>query len=120
MGRDIFEKLREKQPPEIIPPAPANLRTSLAGRLLNWLLNYWDADTISAKQIYTFGPRPIKNSKEAINAAEILVQRGWLIPTRTHRIDRRMWRIIRENKPTEISHVNKTADDSRPTVTSHF
>jgi hypothetical protein len=97
--------------PEITPPA--NLKLLPAGRFLNWLLNNWDADTISAYEIYTYGPRPIKNLKEAMSVAEILVQRGWLVPVRAHRHDRKLWRVIRENEQMEIPRTGKTADDHR-------
>jgi hypothetical protein len=118
---NLFERLKRQQrhePPKTIPPA--NLRTYLAGRFLNWLLNNWKKSTISAFEIYTYGPVPIRNPKEAINAAEILTQRGWLTPLRAHRHDRKLWLINRENKPTEISHTKKTAANPSDSIISHY
>jgi hypothetical protein len=90
--RYIAESLKEERR-EIIPPT--NLKLLPVGRLLNWLLNYWDEPTISLQQIYTYGPRP-RDPKGAIGMAEVLVQRGWLTPLRAHRHDRKVWLIIRD------------------------
>ena len=87
--RYIADSLKEeRREPETTPPA--NLKLLPAGRLLHWLLNYWSKPTISAYEIYTYGPRPIKTSKEAMSVAETLVRQGFLIPTRAHRIDRKV------------------------------
>jgi hypothetical protein len=96
--RYIADSLKEERR-EIIPPT--NLKLLPTGRFLNWLLNYWSKPTISAQQIYTYGPVVVRNPKEAMRAAEILVQRGWLTPLRAHRHDRKVWLINRDNKPTE-------------------
>jgi hypothetical protein len=127
---NLFERLEQQRladepekerPPEIIPAT--NLKLLPVGRFLNWLLNSWDEPTISACEIYTYGPVSVRNPKEAIHAAEILVQHGWLTPLRAHRHDRKLWLINRENKPTGIPRVNQTtatsADPSGTIVSRH-
>jgi hypothetical protein len=101
----IAESLKEERR-EIIPPT--NLKLLPAGRFLNWLLNYWSKPTISAYEIYTYGPRPIKNLKEAMSVAETLVQQGWLIPIRAHRHDRKLWLIVRKNEQIDAPRTNAT------------
>jgi hypothetical protein len=98
MAGNLFDRLSaagRPQPIKITPPT--NLRLLPSGRLLNWLLNYWNEPTISAWQIYTYGPRP-RDPKGAISMAEILVQRGWLTPLRAHRHDRKVWLINRDTE----------------------
>jgi hypothetical protein len=95
MAGNLFDRLNARRPPPIEITLPVNLKLLPIGRLLNWLLNYWDEPTISASQIYVYGPRP-RDPKSAISAAEILVRRGWLTPLRTHRHDRKVWLINRD------------------------
>jgi len=66
-----------------------------AQKLLDWLQQHWAKPTISARDIYKFGPNSIRDPKRAIGLAEILVGHGWLIPNRTRRRDMREWKIVR-------------------------
>jgi hypothetical protein len=75
---------REKQHPKS-PPIE---------KLLNWLVNYWTKPTISARDIYTYGPHPIRNQESAVDLAEILVRHGWLAPIKSRRRDMREWQIV--------------------------
>jgi hypothetical protein len=84
----------EKHKPKINPP---ELKHQAAGRLLNWMLSYWDRPTISVRDICRNGPHP-RNLKEATNAIETLAKQGWLLPIPGRQHDNRIWRIIRENK----------------------
>jgi hypothetical protein len=106
----LFERLHAGRPSPIEITPPTNLKLLPAGRFLNWLLNYWSKPTISAYEIYTYGPRPIKNAKEAMSVAEVLVQQGWLIPIRAHRIDRKVWLVVRNLPQTSAPHTNQPAD----------
>jgi hypothetical protein len=72
---------------ELLPPAK---------RLLDWLLHDWPKPSISARDIYTYGPNSIRNRTSAIALAEVLVEHGWLIPVKTRRRDMKEWRIVRE------------------------
>jgi hypothetical protein len=101
MAGNLFDRLNAGRPQPIEITPPTNIKLLPIGRFLNWLLHYWSKPTISAWQIYTFGPVVVRNPKEAMRAAEILVQRGWLTPLRAHRHDRKVWLVNRDNKPTE-------------------
>jgi hypothetical protein len=68
-------------------------------KLLDWLVNYWPKTTITARELYTWGPRSIRDKKTILNLAQILVERGWLVPlhprlvTGRRRRDKREWKI---------------------------
>jgi len=64
-------------------------------KLLNWIQHVWPNATLCARDIYRYSPRPIRDQKSAMDLAEILVARGWLKPTRSHRYDRYVWQIMR-------------------------
>jgi hypothetical protein len=90
---NLFKRLDAGRPQQ--EPTPSPTPTPLgAGKLLDWLQHDWNQSTISARDIQRHGPRPIRDRVEsAIAMAEILVRRGWLVPMKTHRQDRKMWRI---------------------------
>ena len=50
-----------------------------AQKLLDWLQHDWTGPTITARDIYHFGPNSTRES--AIDSAEILVKNGWLVPS---------------------------------------
>jgi hypothetical protein len=91
-----------KQPPTEQPrplPTEKKIKQSpsdleLAQRLLNWLQR-WNKPTVCIRDIHIYGPGSIRNKKNAVNAAEVLVNYGWLTPLKPHRYDMRKWRIIR-------------------------
>jgi hypothetical protein len=93
---DLFKRLDAGRPP----PAEAAIKQSRNNleptqKLLDWLQQHWAKPTISARDIYKFGPNSIRDPKKAIGLAEILVGHGWLIPNKTRRHDMREWRIVR-------------------------
>jgi hypothetical protein len=106
----------EEEPLESKISPPANPRSLPLGRLLNWLLNYWTKPTISARDIYTYGPRPIKNLKEAIGVAEIMVRQGWLVPIQAHRHDRKTWLIVRKNEQIGAPRASSITETSNQTT----
>jgi hypothetical protein len=76
--------------------------------LLDWLVNHWAKPTVTAREIYTYGPNSIRNKKTTLSLTEVLVEDGWLIPTETHqrnkhhrfltgsnRCYRREWKIVK-------------------------
>jgi hypothetical protein len=81
-GRAPVEKKTNQKPP--------------AELLLNWL-EKWNRDFISARDIRVFGPSLIRNQKDAVAAARILVRDGKLIPiySGSRRPYLHKWRIIR-------------------------
>ena len=88
----LFERLAKGRPPEPAPRAP--LPTSWAAqKLLDWLQNVWKKPTVRANDIHQFGPNSIRDRKILLNAAEILVRRGWLVPLPTRRHDANLWQI---------------------------
>jgi hypothetical protein len=69
---------------------------ALAQRLLDFLMG-WEKDVVSVRDIMVFGPEPLRRNREnALDAAEVLVSRGWLEPVRAHRYDRVAWEIRRK------------------------
>ena len=79
-------------------PAPqktAKPEKDHAQKLLDWLQR-WSKDTVCVRDIRVYGPNPIRDTKEAINAAKILVKYGWLTPIWAHQKDVHEWRIIRK------------------------
>jgi hypothetical protein len=87
MGKTIFERLAQPAPKKAQEISPAQ-------RLLDFLQR-WPKDTISARNIYQFGPRSTKKRREAMAPIEVLVRHGWLTPIQSHRRDRRQWQIRR-------------------------
>jgi hypothetical protein len=80
--------------PPVVPPA--DRQSSPSEKLLDWLVNHWPGATVSARDIYRFGPPFILNNpKGAIAQAEILTANGWLTPIKSWRRDRKEWRIAR-------------------------
>jgi hypothetical protein len=49
-------------------------------KLLDWLVNHWAKTTVTAREIYTYGPNPVRDKRTTLSLAQILVERGWLIP----------------------------------------
>ena len=84
MAKDIFKRLSAGRPPS--PGESAPLATPLPVRkLFDWLQHDWNQPTVCARDIYRHGPRPVREDrKTALEAAEILVRRGWLVPMKTH------------------------------------
>ena len=81
--RNWFELL----PAQKLPPAQ---------KLLGWLQHEWTKDTVSARDIYTFGPRSIRDRQSATDLAGILVKHGWLIPIKTRQNNMEKWAIVRK------------------------
>jgi hypothetical protein len=126
---NLFERLNKKRPPpteEATPPptkepkavslferldkgrlpATEGVINRLRGdspieKLLDWLANRWPKDTVTARQIYTLGPYCIRNSKAAVSLAQILVERGWLMPTETRQYNTHEWKVVR--RTTSVS-----------------
>ena len=77
----------ELLPAQKLPPAQ---------KLLDWLQHEWTKDTVSARDIYTFGPRSIRDRQSATDLAGILVKHGWLIPIKTRQHNMEKWAIVRK------------------------
>ena len=98
---DPFARHRQErnEEPRSEPRSGANTVSSELTRdlqkLHEWLQNDWNKPTISARDIYKFGPNSIRDPKKAIGLAEILAGHGWLIPNKTRRRDMREWKIVR-------------------------
>jgi transposase len=76
---------------------PNNPKSSPIEKLLDWLVNHWAKNTISAREIYTQGPNCVRNKKKALRLAGILVEHGWLIPIETSRRNKQEWQIVRKS-----------------------
>jgi hypothetical protein len=111
MSEDIFERLNKRQPteappsPEVIRMGPAAATIPLAGpkahpteKFLSWLLNEWTKPTIRLREICRHGPYVARDWEDAMDLAETLVQRGWLVRLKTRRRDMREFQILRGPK----------------------
>ena len=93
MVANLFERLAQGRSPAKEPTSPSTRQPGQ--ELLNWLQHVWTQPTVRAKNIYQYGPHAIRDKKNALKAAEMLVARGWLAPLETRRHDTREWRIMR-------------------------
>jgi hypothetical protein len=71
---------------------------SRSQKLLEWLQHNWTQPTISARDIYHYGPHSIRDRESAIKAAKILVKHGWLVPIETRRCNMKKWQITKKLK----------------------
>ena len=123
---NLFERLNKKRPPpteEATPPPTEEAKAvslferldkgrlprptegainrqrgdSPIEKLLDWLVNHWAKDTITAREIYTHGPNSIRDKKTTLGLAQILVERGWFVPVNTHQHNMRAWKIVRRS-----------------------
>lgn len=98
----------ERRAPETAPSV--NLRSLPAGRLLQWILNFWDEPTISLREIRIYGPHATRNRKGAMDVAETLAHQGWFLPIRGPQCRSKIWRILRENEQMSMPRTNRTAE----------
>jgi hypothetical protein len=97
MAADPFSRHRgaepdRPKPDRTAPPQPERTREpSPAQELLIWIKRHWGKPVISLRDIQAYGPNAIRARKTAIAQAEILVEYGWLVPTKPHRRDRIVW-----------------------------
>jgi len=98
----LFERLDKGRLPTPTEEVIKQLRgESPIEKLQDWLANRWAKDTVTARQIYTLGPHCIRNRKAAVSLAQILVEQGWLVPTKTRQYNIHEWKIVR--RTTSIS-----------------
>jgi hypothetical protein len=80
-------------------PTKQPRESSQLEKLLNWLVHHWSKNTITLREIYDYGPRPIRDRNRATELAEILTKNGWLIRRKTWRRDKFEWEIVRGPTP---------------------
>src|SRR6185436_19231661 len=72
----LFERLDKGRLPRPTEEVIKQLRgDSPIEKLLDWLVNHWAKDTITAREIYTHGPNSIRDKKTTLYLAQILVER---------------------------------------------
>jgi hypothetical protein len=100
---NLFERLDRGRPS---PPSEKGHRdVTPTEKLLDWIMNYWTEDTLTARDICALGPNPTRDRKKAFSAAESLVQRGCLAPIKAHRRDSWEWKILwRSAPPSRADH----------------
>jgi hypothetical protein len=114
MADSLFERLSKGRTP--IDEAPPTEETTkqpyekhkLIERLLDWLMNRWVGDSVTAFQIRHHGPypfRPPASSTLAVDIAEELVARGWLMAVKPRRRDSKEWKIARRPASQMTSQV---------------
>jgi hypothetical protein len=70
----------------------------LAQALLGFV-QHWEKSTISARDIYTFGPSEIRDRDSAIALAEILIAHGHLVSVNSRQHNMKKWQIVRGPSP---------------------
>jgi|SRR6516164_7046658 hypothetical protein len=93
---NLFERLDKGRPP----PPPKQAQPSPAQTLLDWL-QHWAKTTVTAREVYTYGPNSIRNKKTTLSLAQILVEQGWLVPIETRQYNTHEWKIVQ--RTTSIS-----------------
>jgi hypothetical protein len=106
---NLFERLDEGrlQQSEGVIPQPRRAPTP-AEKLQDWLVNHWAKPTVTAKEIYTWGPLPIRGAKMTVAVALTLVEQGLLVPIKVPRQKDHFipgsgrhrtweWRVVRAN-----------------------
>ena len=93
---NLFERLDKGRPP----PLPKQAQPSPAQTLLDWL-QHWAKTTVTAREVYTYGPNSIRNKKTTLSLAQILVEQGWLVPIETRQYNTHEWKIVQ--RTTSIS-----------------
>lgn len=91
----LFERLG--QPPPTTKQSHRN--ASPDEKLLDWIMNHWTENTLTARDICALGPNPTRDRKKAFEAAEILVKRGCLAPVKAHRRDSHEFKIVWKAPP---------------------
>src|SRR5262249_6466955 len=86
---NLFEGLDKGRPP----PPPKQAQPSPAQTLLDWL-QHWAKTTVTAREVYTYGPNSIRNKKTTLSLAQILVEQGWLVPIETRQYNTHEWKIV--------------------------
>ena len=61
--------------------------------LLDWIIRFWTKPSITARDIGKYGPHLLRNKETILNLAQELEARGWFIPQKTWRRDKREWKI---------------------------
>ena len=65
----------------------------LAQKLLDWLKKEWRGKTITARDIYQYGPSAIRDRKTTLTITQILVDHRWLKQLPTKRRDQNEWQL---------------------------
>src|SRR5215472_17469412 len=77
------------------PTKQACINSPQIENLLDWLVHHWAKTTVTAREIYTYGPNSIRNKKTTLSLAQILVEQGWLVPIETRQYNTHEWKIVR-------------------------
>ena len=104
--RSVFAVYIEDLPAPTEPPPQAT--SPEVRRLLEWLQHTWGKRTICTRDIYR---HTTAGKENALKLAATLEKRGWLIPLRAHRYDRKRWQIT-------IGPAARHRPQKQPTVTT--
>src|SRR5262249_57719132 len=92
----LFERLDKGRPPPVEEPINQPRRGSPSiEKFLDWLVNHWAKTTVTAREIYIYGPNSIRNKKTTLRQTDVLVEQGWLIPIKTSARNKREWKVVR-------------------------
>ena len=111
MAGNLFDRLNAGRPPLPATEGTEQEKNQAIERLLNWLINNWPRDTITACQISHWGPYPLRNETDTVlDLMQNLCARGWTQPIKPQRRDSRVWRIGNKSDIAKRSRAEQAAN----------
>jgi hypothetical protein len=92
---NLFERLSKNRPAPVEEKKQQHNELIPAQKLLTWLQR-GPGNNITVRDIRVYGPHSIRDRRGAIDAAEVLVANGWLIPIKPSRPDTYAWQTVRK------------------------
>jgi hypothetical protein len=93
MAKTLFERLAKNRPPAAEEKTKQQPKDP-AQQLLTWLQKS-GRQKITTRDVRLYAPHPLRRREGAIDAINVLVRHGWLVPIEPRRRDRPEWEIIR-------------------------
>src|SRR5215831_19196708 len=100
MPNTIFDRLTKNRP---TPVEGNNQPKDPAQQLLNWLQKS-GRQKITARDVRRHASHPLRSREGAIDAINVLVRHGWLVPITPSRRDRPEWGVVRRVIIHPLSH----------------
>jgi hypothetical protein len=80
-------------------------------------MNRWNKPTVSARDLYIYGPNCIRDRETVSGLTQSLVEHGWLVPIPTRRRgDTKKWQIVRD--PSSVISPRDESDFLAPEALS--
>ena len=92
-ARSVFAKYIDEPGPT--PSVEKAQDHSSAQQMLDWLQR-WPKPVVNRRDVRAYAPRALWDRQTMINAADVLVKNGWLVPIEPRRYDGFRWQIVRK------------------------